>query len=118
MPAGPLDDLAVEHRPAVVVEVGGDERAVVVVAGDAVAVEVRRRPASSESRLNASQDLPGRGVVAGVEDRGGAGRVADGARDRVHADVVVPVGDQQHDGLALARAGAARAAGGRSAASR
>ena len=45
----------------------------------------------------------GRGVVAGVEDRLGAGRVADRAGDPVHADVVVPVGDEQDHGLALLR---------------
>ena len=45
----------------------------------------------------------GRGVVARVEDGLGAGRVADRAGDPVHADVVVPVGDEEDHGLALLR---------------
>ena len=61
IPAGPVDRLAVEHRPAVVGEVvarrtcrgrGCRRRR--------LAVRSPRRPTSTESRLNASQVLPGR----------------------------------------------------------
>ena len=79
----------------------GDEAAVVVVAGDQVAlVEAVERLVQ---RLQA-EGLPrraGRGVVAGVEQDRGAPDVGDGARHRVHADVVVAVGDEDRDRLAL-----------------
>ena len=98
--ARPLDDVAVEDRPAQVVEVVADEVAGVVVAGHrepVVALERRGHGVEAE-RL---PRLPGRGVVAGVEHDGGAGPVADRAGDPVHADVVVPVRDQHRDRLAL-----------------
>ena len=105
-PGRAVDHLAVEHGPAVVGEVVADEGAVVVVAGHRpLAVGVRPVVEGRVQRVERER-LPGaagRGVVAGVEDGLGAGRVADRARHAVHADVVVPVGDEEHHRLALLR---------------
>ena len=93
-----VDHLAVEHRPAVVGEVVADEVAVVVVAGHRPPAVVVRSVVERRVQRVERERLPGaagRGVVAGVEDGLGAGRVGDRPGDRVHADVVVPVGDQQ-----------------------
>ena len=107
--------LAVEHRPPVLGEVRADERAVVVVAGHAelfVVLEGRRDRVEAERLPRTAH----RGVVARVDDRRGAGGVAHGPRHLVHADVVVPVGDQQDHGLVLVRHAQVEARG-RSAAS-
>ena len=106
-----VHDLAVEHGPPLVGEVGADEVAVVVVSGDAEAVPVLEGSGQGVEAEGLPR-LTGRGVVAPVEHDRGAGRIADGARDPVHADVVVAVGHQQRDGLALLR-GAEVEVGGR-----
>ncbi len=97
---GRVDDVAGEHRPALVGEVGADEGAVVVVAGDPEALPVGE---GAHQRVEAEglPRLAGGGVVAGIEHDRGAGGLADRARDPVHADVVVAVTDQQCHGLAL-----------------
>ena len=78
------------------------EAAVVVVAGDRPAVQAveRRAHRVQRERLPAAA---GRGVVAAVEHRGRPGGVGDRPGDRVHADVVVPVGHERDDGVALLR---------------
>ena len=81
-------------------EVRRHEGAVVVVARDAVAVEVLERLVD-RVQAEGLPRLPDRGVVAGVEDGGRPAAVGDRPGDRVHADVVVPVGDERDDGVAL-----------------
>ena len=103
--AGPVDDLAVEDGPAVVGEVAADERAVVVVAGDrpppvvvrlvveggARASRARTPPRCCRSRCRRRRRRPRSAPAASATARATA----------VHADVVVPVGDEQDHGLAV-----------------
>ena len=104
---GTVDDLALQGGEAQPAGLLGDEVPVVVVAGDRhpVVVVVERRVEGLQA-----ERLPRparRRVVAGVEQERRAALVGDGPGDRVHADVVVPVADQQPDHLARPPAGAA-----------
>ena len=99
---GPVDHLAVEHRPAVVGQVAPHEVAVVVVAGDRPRGPRRSssKAALTESRENASHVCPVE-VSSPASKTAVAPAASAIARATVHADVVVAVRDQGDDRLAL-----------------
>ena len=101
IPLGPSTTSPRERGEAEPDRVGGDEVAVVVVAGDGEAVLpvvgrlVQRLQAEALPRAARG------GVVARVEQERRAARVGDRAGHRVHAHVVVPVAHQQRHDLAV-----------------